>query len=75
MFEQMVNDIKIDVVKILTHIKGIQKIERKQTVKITGEGLKQTENAIPHKSQNAPSTPIKKQQSASRSPVCFVYIC
>ena len=61
MFEQMVNDIKIDVVKILTHIKGIQKIERKQTVKITGEGLKQTENAIPHKSQNAPSTPIKNE--------------
>ena len=61
MFEQMVNDIKIDVVKILTHIKGIQKIERKQTVKITGEGLKKTENAIPHKSQNAPSTPIKNE--------------
>ncbi len=62
MFEQMTNDIKIDVVKILTHIKGIQNTERKQTVKITGEGLKQEENpTIPNKSQNAPNTPIKNQ--------------
>ena len=62
MFEQMTNDIKIDVVKILTHIKGIQNTERKQTVKITGEGLKQEGNpTIPNKSQNAPNTPIKNQ--------------
>ena len=62
MFEQMTNDIKIDVVKILTHITGIQKTERKQTVKITGEGLKQEgKTPVPNKSQNAPNTPIKKQ--------------
>ena len=62
MFEQMTNDIKIDVVKILTHIKGIQNTERKQTVKITGEGLKQEGTpTIPNKSQNAPNTPIKNQ--------------
>ena len=62
MFEQMTNDIKIDVVKILTHIKGIQNTERKQTVKITGEGLKQEETpTIPNKSQSAPNTPIKNQ--------------
>ena len=62
MFEQMTNDIKINVVKILTHIKGIQNTERKQTVKITGEGLKQEGTpTIPNKSQNAPNTPIKNQ--------------
>ncbi len=62
MFEQMTNDIKIDVVKILTHIKGIQNTERKQTVKITGEGLKQEGTpTIPNKSQNTPNTPIKNQ--------------
>ena len=62
MFEQMTNDIKIDVVKILTHIKGIQNTERKQTVKITGEGLKKEGTpTIPNKSQNAPNTPIKNQ--------------
>ncbi len=62
MFEQMTNDIKIDVVKILTHLQGPQKVERKQTVKITGEGLKQNrETAVPNKSQNAPNTPVKNE--------------
>ena len=62
MFEQMTNDIKIDVVKILTHLQGPQKVERKQTVKITGEGLKQDrEIAVPNKSQNAPNTPVKNE--------------
>ena len=62
MFEQMTNDIKIDVVKILTHLQGPQKVERKQTVKITGEGLKQDrETAVPNKSQNAPNIPVKNE--------------
>ena len=62
MFEQMTNDIKIDVVKILTHLQGPQKVERKQTVKITGEGLKQDrETVVPNKSQNAPNTPVKNE--------------
>ena len=62
MFEQMTNDIKIDVVKILTHIQGMQKAERKQTIRITGEGLKTEPQAqIPTKSQNAPNTPIKNE--------------
>ena len=60
MFEQMTNDIKIDVVKILTHLQGPQKVEMKQTVKITGEGLKQEgETKIPNKTQNTPNTPVK----------------
>lgn len=44
MFDEMVNAIKFDVVKILLHLKGIQKVERKQTMKITGQGLKTEEN-------------------------------
>jgi len=47
MFDEMVNTIKIDVVKLLMHLKGIQKIERKETVKITGEGLKNEANTEP----------------------------
>ncbi len=63
MFDQMVNDIKIDVVKILMHIQGIQKVERKQTVKITGEGLKDSSKPnVPKTSQNAPNTPIKNDK-------------
>lgn len=67
MFEQMTNDIKIDVVKILMHLKGIQKIERKQTVKITGEGLKGEENIEKNIEKNKPinssqSQPIKNDK-------------
>ena len=72
MFEQMTNDIKIDVVKILTHVQGIQKIERVQTVKITGEGLKTGENEkIPTKSQNTPHTTIKNNApQVGRNDLC-----
>ena len=60
MFDQMVNDIKMDVVKILLHTRGIQNVERKQTIKITGEGLKtENEPVIPNKTQPAQKTPIK----------------
>jgi len=41
MFDEMVNAIKVDVVKLLLHLKKVEKIERKETVKITGEGLKE----------------------------------
>ena len=72
MFEQMTNDIKIDVVKILTHVQGIQKIERVQTVKITGEGLKTGKNEkIPIQSQNTPHTTIKKNgPQVGRNDLC-----
>ncbi len=72
MFEQMTNDIKIDVVKILTHVQGIQKIERVQTVKITGEGLKTGENEKIHtKSQNKPHTTIKNNApQVGRNDLC-----
>ena len=47
MFDEMVNAIKVDVVKLLLHLKKVEKIERKETVKITGEGLKNEANTEP----------------------------
>ncbi len=42
MFDEMVNSIKEDVVKILLNINRVQKLERKETVKITKQGLQET---------------------------------
>ena len=58
MFEQMVSDIKTDVVKILLHLEKVEKIERVQTAKITGERLK-TENAQGSNKQEVTNTPVK----------------
>ena len=46
MFDKMVNDIKHDVVKILLNINRVNNVERKQTVKITSQGLEQAVNAL-----------------------------
>ena len=46
MFDQMVNDIKIDVVKILMHIQKKGNAKRTQTVTITGEGFEKEGNAL-----------------------------
>ncbi len=46
MFDQMVNDIKIDVVKILLNINRVQNLERKQTVKITSQGLQEAAESL-----------------------------
>lgn len=66
MFEQMTNDIKIDVVKILMHLKGIQKVERKQTVKITGEGLKGEEKI--HNEKNKQNNSLQNQPIKNDTP-------
>lgn len=39
MFDEMINDIKFDVTKILMHIRQQGEIKRQETVKITGEAL------------------------------------
>ena len=71
MFDQMVNDIKIDVVKILTHLKGIQKVERKQTVRITGEGLKNTEPDLAKPNKTPTNTPVKNDTpQVGRNEMC-----
>ena len=46
MFDQMVNDIKIDVVKILLHIQKKGNAKRTQTVTVTGEGFEEQGNAL-----------------------------
>ena len=58
MFEQMVSDIKTDVVKILLHLEKVEKIERVQTARITGEGLKTENTQVPNK-QSQTNTPVK----------------
>ena len=62
MFDQMVNDIKIDVVKILININRVQNLERRQTVKITKQGLQEAaENLrgdMPKESKEVTHTPI-----------------
>ena len=62
MFDQMVNAIKVDVVKILLNINRVQNLERKQTVKITNQGLQEATDDIrgdmPKESKEVTHTPI-----------------
>ena len=62
MFDQMVNDIKIDVVKILMNINRVQRLERKQTVKITNQGLQEAAESLrkdmPKESKEVTHTPV-----------------
>ena len=46
MFDEMVNSIKRDVVKILLNINRAQNLERKQTVKITKQGLQEAAEGL-----------------------------
>ena len=46
MFDQMIYDIKYDVVKILLHIVGEQRVERKEVTKISGEKLQGAINTL-----------------------------
>ena len=60
MFDQMINDIKTDVVKILMHVQEAGKVERKQVVKITHEG---TENQVTNSpKQSATNTTVKNDE-------------
>ena len=62
MFDEMVNDIKKDVVKILLNINRVQNLERKQTVKITKQGLQETAESMrkdmPKESKEVLHTPV-----------------
>ncbi len=65
MFDKMVNDIKHDVVKILLNINRVNNVERKQTVKITSQGLEQAVNALknstPQESKEVSHTPFTNE--------------
>ena len=62
MFDEMVNSIKRDVVKILLNINRVQNLERKQTVKITKQELQETAESLrknmPKESKEVTHTPI-----------------
>ena len=62
MFDEMVNAIKEDVVKILLNINRVQNLERKQTVKITNQGLQEmaekVRGDIPKESKEVTHTPV-----------------
>lgn len=62
MFDEMVNGIKTDVVKILLNINRVQNLERKETVKITKQGLQEAVNAVrgdmPKESKEITHTPV-----------------
>jgi len=62
MFDEMVNSIKEDVVKILLNINRAQNLERKQTVKITKQGLQETAEGLrkdmPKENKEVTHTPV-----------------
>ena len=66
MFDEMVNSIKQDVVKILLNINRAQNLERKQTVRITNQGLQEMANDMrkdmPKESKEVTHTPIVNNQ-------------
>ena len=65
MFDKMVNDIKHDVVKILLNINRVNNVERKQTIKITSQGLEQAVNALknstPQESKEVSHIPVTNE--------------
>ena len=70
MFDQMVNDIKADVVKILTHLEKVERVQRVQTTKITGEGLKE-EGSAPNKTEPEVKTPVRNtEEQVGRNDPC-----
>ena len=62
MFDEMVNSIRLDVVKILMNINRVQNLERKQTARITKQGLQEAADALredmPKESKEVTHTPI-----------------
>ena len=79
MFDQMINDIKLDVVKLIMHIKQMENMERTQLTRITNEGLAGpkiiTSNANEAPQANAPtpvSTPIvNSEPKVGRNDPCI----
>ncbi len=66
MFEEMNNNIKKEVSKILTHVEKEEKVERKQTVKITSEGKGDEINQQEEKQE-----PVKKEEpKIGRNDLC-----
>ena len=58
MFDEMVANIKVDVVKLMLHMEKQGEVERKQTVEIT-KAAQENLNSINFESSNAPQVPEK----------------
>ena len=59
MFDEMINDIKIEVVKILLHVQRKGNARRTQTVTITGEGFAEDGNAIQMQADSKGEKPVE----------------
>jgi len=75
MFDEMVNSIKRDVVKILLNINRAQNLERKQTVKITKQGLQEAAEGLrkdmPKETKEVTHTPIvNNEPNVGRNDPC-----
>ena len=73
MFDQMVTDIKLDVVKILLHVQRTQNMERQQTVQITGvgfEGNQTNETSIPNKTTVSKEPVVNDGPKVGRNDPC-----
>lgn len=62
MFDEMVENIKVDVVKLILHIQKQGEIERTQTIQIT-KAAQETLNSINTESTNDPKAPEKTQNT------------
>lgn len=58
MFDEMVANIKVDVVKLILHIQKREEVERKQTIEIT-KAAQESLNSINFESSEAPRVPEK----------------
>ena len=69
MFDQMIYDIKNEVVKLLLHIQKNPNIKRTQTVRITGEGLENVNNVFSPKNRQSVKAPEKSGEETVRKPI------
>ena len=71
MFDQMIQDIKTDVVKLLMHRRKNEVIERKSTVKIISEGLEKTKIQVAAEDTKNKNTPfVNKNPQIGRNSLC-----
>ncbi len=72
MFDQMVNDIKVDVVRFIMNSRKREdnNLQRAQTIKITSSGLEDVNNNTPRKSGAASTTIINNEPKVGRNSLC-----
>ena len=72
MFDQMITDIKLDVVKLLMHLTKKENVQRQSQIKITSEGLEgpkvQTTNS--NQAPEKPSPVVNNEPKVGRNDLC-----